>query len=140
MNAAFLVALVLAQNYQGYPIAPRSSGMGGTATALGNGASNTFYNPSAVAWNDESMTGDVSGNLFAGSLTTLSSQFGLETQVPRLGVQIIPSNMSFEWRGLELGASRTKGRSRSPSPLTSRRTRRSSTCQSATWPRARRSR
>jgi hypothetical protein len=103
MNAAFLVALVLAQNYQGYPIAPRSSGMGGTATALGNGASNTFYNPSAVAWNDESMTGDVSGNLFAGSLTTLSSQFGLETQVPRLGVQIIPSNMSFEWRGLELG-------------------------------------
>jgi hypothetical protein len=103
MNPALLVALVLAQNYAGYPIAPRSTGMGGTATALGNGASNTFYNPSAVAWSDEKMTGDVSGNLFAGSLTTLSSQFGLETQVPRIGIQIIPSNMSFEWRGLDLG-------------------------------------
>ncbi len=101
--ASLVVAVVVSQNYQGYPVAPRTTGMGGAATALGRGVGNSFYNPASIAWGDKELVGDVSGNLFAGSLTSLSSQFGLETEAPRFSVQIIPSNLSLEWRGLKLG-------------------------------------
>lgn len=102
MSSALLLTLVLAQNYQGYPVAPRSTGMGGAAVAMGAGAGNSFYNPGAIAWSSQ-MTGDVSGNLFAASLTDSSSTFGTKSVQPAFGFQIIPSNMSFEWRGMSLG-------------------------------------
>ncbi len=103
MISALLISVVLSQNYQGYPVAPRSTGMGGAATALGRGAGNTYYNPATIAFGDAALIGDVSGNVLAGSLTRLSSQFGQTSNTPTFGFQLIPSNYSFEWRGLDLG-------------------------------------
>jgi len=103
MISALLISVVLSQNYQSYPVAPRSTGMGGAATAMGSGAGNTYYNPAAIAFGDAALIGDVSGNVLAGSLTRLSSQFGQTSNTPTFGFQLIPSNYSFEWRGLDLG-------------------------------------
>lgn len=95
-------ALFICQNYQGYPIGPRTTGMGGAATALGVGAGNSFYNPAAIAWASE-WTGDVSGNLVAVSFSTTTSELGQARPTPQFSLQLIPANMSFEWRGLKLG-------------------------------------
>ena len=99
---ALVLTLLLGQNYMGYPVAPRAAGMGGAAAALGEGAANTFYNPAAVAWGTTPST-DVSGNVFAASLTRLTGEFGDSVTRSRFGLQVIPSNMTFEWHGLKFG-------------------------------------
>lgn len=95
-------ALLLAQNYQPYPVAPRASGMGGAAAALGEGAGNTFYNPGAMAFGSTSNV-EVSGTVFGLDLTTLKGELGDNLSRTRVGFAIIPSNLSLETHGLELG-------------------------------------
>ncbi|PZR12034.1 MAG: hypothetical protein DI536_17085 [Archangium gephyra] len=101
MNALVL-ALVLAQNYQAYPVAPRASGMGGAATALGSGGSNTFYNPAALSFGD-AFTVDVSGSVYSIEGGTLRGQVGDLNQYSRFGFSAIPSNITYEVHGLDLG-------------------------------------
>ncbi len=108
MNA-LLLTLVLAQNYQAYPVAPRASGMGGAATALGEGGSNTFYNPASLAFGDV-FTVDVSGSVYAIEGGSLKGQIGDANTYTRFGFSSIPSNMTFEVHGLNFGPLRLSER------------------------------
>lgn len=100
--SALLVAMVMAQNYQAYPVAPRASGMGGAATALGSGGSNTFYNPAALAFGD-AFTVDVSGSVYSINGGALRGSVGDSNTYTRFGFASIPSNITYEVHGLELG-------------------------------------
>lgn len=100
--STLICMFVMAQNYQAYPLGPRTSGMGGAATALGSGAGNTFYNPAALAFSTLSNL-EVAGNIFGLDGTSLSGEIGDATSHTNVSFFVIPSNLSIETHGLDLG-------------------------------------
>ena len=100
--STLVLVLVIAQNYQAYPVGPRTSGMGGAATALGSGAGNTFYNPAALAFSTLSNL-EVAGNIFGLDGTSLSGEIGDATSHTNVSFFVIPSNLSLETHGLDFG-------------------------------------
>lgn len=99
---SLLMALLTAQNYQPYPVAPRAAGMGGTSSALGEGGGNTFYNPAALAFSSSTNL-EVAGNVLGVDGTTTSGELGDDSSRTRLGFFIIPANLTLETHGLRLG-------------------------------------
>lgn len=107
--SALLLALLLAQNYQAWPVGPRTSGMGGAATALGVGSGNTLYNPAALAFSTQS-TVTLSGQVFGLEGVSLRGELGDTTSHTNVGIFVIPSNMSLEVHGLDFGPLRLSDR------------------------------
>ena len=100
--SALLLAMLLSQNYQPYPVAPRAAGMGGAASALGEGSGNTFYNPAALAFSTSTSV-EVSGNVFGIDGSTTQGDIGDGSSHTRFGFAIIPANLSLETHGLKFG-------------------------------------
>lgn len=100
--SALLLACLLTQNYQAWPVGPRSSGMGGAATALGEGAGNTLYNPAGLAFAiHDNVT--LSGQVFGLEGVSLRGELGDTTSHTNVGLFVIPSSMSLETHGLDFG-------------------------------------
>jgi hypothetical protein len=99
---ALFLAMLLSQNYQAWPVGPRTSGMGGAATALGEGAGNTLYNPAGLAFaTHDNVT--LSGQVFGLEGVSLRGELGDTTSHTNVGLFVIPSSMSLETHGLDFG-------------------------------------
>lgn len=107
--SALLLALLLAQNYQAWPVGPRTAGLGGAATALGEGSGNTLYNPAALAFSLGS-TVTLSGQVLGLEGVSLRGELGDTASHTNVGLFVIPSNMSLETHGVDLGPLRLSDR------------------------------
>ncbi len=103
-------ARVRAQSgYQGYPVAPRGLGMGGTLTALGEGSASLYYNPAAVA-SGPRVRVQMSGSLYGLLGGTQRDAYGQNVSYRYMAFQVIPANLSMEVHGLKLGKLRLSNR------------------------------